>query len=214
MLTHYKEVNMKQTPIPLTDEEKANLKLLKITDGIVTGLTDHRKLLGTLVLPEGITEIGMFTFIGCSGLKSIIIPDSVTKIETGAFIGCSGLTNIFIPDSVTEIADEVFYFCGLIHIVIPDTVTKIGKDAFSDCSSLTSVIIPHSVAEIGDEAFSGCTNLKTVIIESTIIKHIGVNTFANVHTYVHFTVKTDAVKAMLKKNSTIRDEQIKVEPNL
>ena len=205
---------MKQTPIPLTDEEKANMQLLKITDGMVIGVTDPDKLIGSLVLPEGITEIGMFTFIGCSGLKSIIIPDSVTKIETGAFIGCSGLTNIFIPDSVTEIADEVFYFCGLIHIVIPDTVTKIGKDAFSDCSSLTSVIIPHSVAEIGDEAFSGCTNLKTVIIESTIIKHIGVNTFANVHTYVHFTVKTDAVKAMLKKNSTIRDEQIKVEPNL
>jgi hypothetical protein len=57
MLTHYKEVNMKQTAIPLTDEEKANLKLLKITDGIVTGLTDHRKLLGTLVLPDRITEI-------------------------------------------------------------------------------------------------------------------------------------------------------------
>ena len=205
---------MKQTPIPLTDEEKANMQLLKITDGMVIGVTDPDKLIGSLVLPEGITEIGMFTFIGCSGLKSIIIPDSVTKIETGAFTGCFGLTNIFIPDSVTEIADEVFYFCGLIHIVIPDTVTKIGKDAFSDCSSLKSVIIPHRVAEIGDEAFSGCTNLKTVIIESTIIKHIGVNTFANVHTYVHFTVKTDAVKAMLKKNTAIRDEQIKVEPNL
>ena len=146
---------MQQTKIPFTDEEKANVNMLKITDGIVTGVTDHRKLLGTLVLPDGITEIGMFTFVGCSGLKSIIIPDSVTKIGTGAFTGCFGLTNIIIPDSVTEIADEVFYFCGLIHIA-----------------------------------------------------------FKNVHANIHFTVKTDAVKALLKKSPTIRDEQITVEPNL
>ena len=93
---------------PLTAEEKANLKLLKITDGILTGVTDHRKLLGTLVLPDGITEISMFTFVACSGLKSIIIPDSVTKIGTGTFTGCSGLTNIVIPASVTEIGDRAF----------------------------------------------------------------------------------------------------------
>ena len=48
---------MKQTKVPFIDEEKANVNMLKITDGIVTGVTDHRKLLGTLVLPDGITEI-------------------------------------------------------------------------------------------------------------------------------------------------------------
>ena len=214
MLTRDKEVNMKQTAIPITGEEKANMQLLEITDGMVIRVTDPDKLIGSLVLPEGITEIGMFAFAHCSGLTSIIIPDSVTKIGQGAFACCFGLSCITIPCTVTEIADEVFFWNGLIHIVIPDTVIKIGKDAFSDCSSLTSVIIPHSVAEIGDEAFFGCTNLKTVIIESAIIKHIGVIAFENVHTDVHFTVKTDDVKALLKKSSTIRDEQIMVKPNL
>ena len=41
----------------LTDEEKTNVNILKITHGIVPGLTDPHKLLGTLVLPDGITEI-------------------------------------------------------------------------------------------------------------------------------------------------------------
>ena len=204
---------MKQTAIPLTDEEKANMQLLEITDGMVIRVTDPDKLIGSLVLPEGITEIGMFAFAHCSGLTSIIIPDSVTKIGQGAFACCFGLSCITIPCTVTEIADEVFFWNGLIHIVIPDTVIKIGKDAFSDCSSLTSVIIPHSVAEIGDEAFFGCTNLKTVIIESTIIKTIKDNAFENVHADIHFTVKTDAVKAMLKKNTAIRGEQITVAPS-
>ena len=44
-----------------------------------------------------------------------------------------------------------------------------------------------------------------------IIKTI--NAFENVHDDIHFTVKTDAVKAMLKKNAAIRDEQITVVPS-
>ena len=47
-----------------------------------------------------------------------------------------------------------------------------------------------------------------------IIKTIKDNAFENVHANIHFTVKTDAVKAMLKKNIAIRDEQITIEPNL
>lgn len=35
----------------------------------------------------------------------------------------------------------------------------------------------------------------------------------NLTSYIHFTVKTDAVKAMLKKNIAIRDEQITVVPS-
>jgi len=48
---------MQQTKTLLTDEEKTNVNILKITDGIVTEVTDPHKLLGTLVLPDGITEI-------------------------------------------------------------------------------------------------------------------------------------------------------------
>ena len=205
---------MQETKTPFTDEEKANVQLLEIMDGGLTGVTDPNKLTGSLMLSDDITEIGMFAFIKCSGLTRIIIPDSVTKIGQGAFIGCFGLACITIPRTVTEIADEVFFWFGLIHIVIPDTVIKIGQNAFSDCSALTSIVIPDSVIEIDDRVFHGCTNLKTVIIESAIIKHIGVTAFENVHTDVHFTVKTDDVKALLKKSSTIRDEQIMVKPNL
>ena len=103
---------MKQTAIPLTDEEKANMQLLEITGGILTGVTDPDKLIGSLVLPDGITKIDKFAFSDCSGLTNIVIPNSVKVIADYAFSCCTGLTSIVIPDSVTKIGNNVFSDCS------------------------------------------------------------------------------------------------------
>ena len=109
---------------------------------------------------------------------------------------------------------EAFSACtSLTSVTISHTVTVIGSAAFTCCFNLPAIVIPDSVIEICPFAFSNCRNLKTVIIESTIIKDIDETAFENVHTDIHFTVKNDAVKAMLKKNTAIRDEQITVAPN-
>ena len=224
---------MQQINPLLTDEEKANLKRLETTNGILTGITDPDKLIGSLVLlPDSITEIDMLAFADCTGLKRISIPNSVKVIGDSAFFNCTGLARIGIPNSITEIGKCAFSFCNsLTRVTIPAGVTIIDQEVFSACTSLTSVTIPHTVTVIGSAAFtccfnlpaiviaifpfafSTCRNLKTVIIESTVIKDIDETAFENVHADIHFTVKTDAVKAMLKKNTAIRDEQITVEPN-
>ena len=41
-----------------------------------------------VVILEGITSIGDYTFSGCSGLKEINIPNSVTSIGEDAFCDC------------------------------------------------------------------------------------------------------------------------------
>ena len=75
-----------------------------------------------------------------AGCKSTIIPDSVTIIGYYAFLGCTSLTSITIPDSVTTIADNAFSDCSnLTSITIPDSVTIISFNAFSLCKSLTDV---------------------------------------------------------------------------
>ena len=67
------------------------------------------------------------------------IPDSVTSIGNYAFVGCSGLTSVTIPDSVTSIGDGAFSGCsGLQSVTIGNGVTSIGISAFDGCSSLTS----------------------------------------------------------------------------
>ena len=110
----------------------------------------------SVVIPEGVTEIGNCAFDGCSSLTSVTIPEGVTEICGGAFGRCISLTSVTIPKGVTEIGNCAFAGCdSLTSVTIPEGVTKIGHWAFEDCSSLTSVTIPDSVTEIGARAFNG-----------------------------------------------------------
>ena len=47
-----------------------------------------------LVIPNSVTKIGYYTFIGCSSITSVTIPESVTEIKNLAFSGCSGITTV------------------------------------------------------------------------------------------------------------------------
>ena len=73
-------------------------------------------------------------------VTDLVIPDGVTELRIISFVNCSSLTNVTIPDSVTTIGDCVFYNCrSITSVTIPDSVTAIGHGAFYHCSSLTSV---------------------------------------------------------------------------
>ena len=263
----------------------SGLESVVIPEG-VTEIGEHAfsacSVLTDVVIPNTVTDIAEFAFYGCTrltklivdienpvyctenniiytkdkkkliaaaaGLEHIVIPGSVTDI--GGFFDCTRLTHlsvdsenpvycsenniiytkdkkkliaaasclksVIIADGVTEIPSWVFPACSnLTDVVIPDTVTEISESAFFDCNSLTNVIIPNNVTTIGEHAFSYCSKLKTVIIDSAVVTDIEDNAFENVHADVHFTVKTDVIKALLKKScSSIRDEQITVVPSL
>ena len=150
-----------------------------------------------LTIPNSVTSIGYYAFVGCTSLTSITIPNSVTSIGYYAFYGCSGLTSVTIPNSVTSIGNSAFWNCtGLTSVtldnnaivsaerldtsmksifgnqvrtyVLGNSVTRIGKYAFYGCSGLTSVTIPNSVTSIGDYAFDGCTSLTAVTIPNSV----------------------------------------------
>ncbi|MBQ9455631.1 MAG: leucine-rich repeat domain-containing protein, partial [Thermoguttaceae bacterium] len=92
--------------------------------------------------------------------KEYRIPDGVTKIEAYAFVGRDSLTSVVIPESVREIGQSAFLGCrALKSVVIPEGVRVIEHYAFMDCRSLTSVEISGSVTEIWYGAFLDCPNL-------------------------------------------------------
>ena len=80
----------------------------------------------------GITSIGDYAFMGCTGMTEMTLPNSVTSIGDNAFEGCSCLTEMTLPSSVTSIGDNAFEGCsGLTELTLPSSVTNIGVDAFS-----------------------------------------------------------------------------------
>ena len=124
---------------------------------------------GSIVIPEGVTDIEDYTFSDCTSLKSVVIPESVTQIGNGVFSGCTSLESVVIPESVTQIGDRVFSDCtSLKSVVIPESVTQIGDEIFNGCTSLESVVIPESVTQIGNGVFSDCTSLKSVVIPESV----------------------------------------------
>lgn len=128
-----------------------------------------RNYLESVIIEDGVTNIGNCTFLYCNALTSITIPISVTSIGNSAFYS-SGLTSINIPNSVTTIGDEAFEYCNaLTSLYIPSNVTSIGEQAFQNCSALTSITIQaESVTTIGASAFQYCNVLTSVTIPSSV----------------------------------------------
>ena len=134
--------------------------------------------LASVTIPDSVTSIGLYAFNSCTSLESVVIPKNVTSIESGTFSGCTGLTSVTIPLSVNSMGNNAFSGCtGLTSMSIPLSVTNIGNSTFSGCTGLTSMSIPKSVTTIGSDTFNGCTNLASVIILSRNITSIGNNAF-------------------------------------
>lgn len=112
---------------------------LKMRGTMIIGC-DKENIPESLVIPDGVTEIGAMAFAQCESLEHVTIPKSVKRIGMEAFYGCYSLAELAIPESVTEIGDGAFYGCDtLVDVTIPATVKKIGRNAFNRCDSLKDV---------------------------------------------------------------------------
>ena len=58
-----------------------------------------------LVIPEGVTHIGNYTFHNAKNVKHLTVPDSVVSIGDSAFSGLSSLESITLPFAGTEMTD-------------------------------------------------------------------------------------------------------------
>ena len=157
--------------VPWYDKDNSDVTSVVIQDGI-TNIGDKAfmdcKKLTSISIPESVTKIGSRAFLNCSRLALVVLPD-VTEIGEYAFANCEILTSINLPESITSIGDRAFSGCSSLNSVnLPSNITRIGVGLFATCSSLTSIIIPEGVDSIGFQAFAYCSNLKWVVIPSTV----------------------------------------------
>ena len=119
----------------------------------------------SVVINEGIAEIGHAAFRKLPNLTSVSIPASVKTINVGAFIECTGLKSISIPDTVENMYNSVFSDCtALTTVKLPTRLPRLFPNTFSGCSSLKSITIPNTVQSIDSRVFAYCTNLTSVTI--------------------------------------------------
>ncbi len=88
-----------------------------------------------VVIGNGVTSIGDYSFYDFEALTSVTIPGSVTSIGREAFSNCILIESINIPDGVIAIDSYVFEGCtSLKNITLPESVTSIGTGVFWDTS--------------------------------------------------------------------------------
>ena len=125
--------------------------------------------LTSVIIRDGITEIGKNAFSSDGKLTTISIPNSVSVIDQAAFFA-TGLTSVTIPEGVTLISGAVFEGCqSLRSVSIPSSVNKIQYAAFNGCNSLEEIIIPDGVTEIEWNVFKDCTSLQSVSIPASAV---------------------------------------------
>ena len=78
-----------------------------------------------VILSEGITEIGDYTFSGCSAIEQVVFPPSLQTIGKRAFSNCSSLTDINLPSGIETLGEGCFYSCEKLQVLdmskVPDT---------------------------------------------------------------------------------------------
>ncbi|MDR0873696.1 MAG: leucine-rich repeat protein [Prevotellaceae bacterium] len=70
----------------------------------------------TVIIEEGVTNIGNNAFKDCTKLTSVRIANSVTRIGVTSFMNCSSLTSLTIPACVTTIEGGAFYGCSKLTV--------------------------------------------------------------------------------------------------
>lgn len=143
--------------------------------------------LGTLVLPESLTEFpqGALSSSTCTW-STIVFPNATkaqnegtTVVAAGVFTGCTSIKSLVIGTSVKSIGRNAFDGCSNItSIDLLYGVTKIDANAFYGCTGLERVVLPESLTEIGSNAFEQCVNLGSIRLPNSL-KYIRSSAFAN-----------------------------------
>ena len=133
----------------------------------------------TLVLPEGLTEIGDRAFERCKSLSSVTLPSTLKNIGEDAFLLDESLSSLIVPASVESIGEYAFGMSGIEYLTFEKGFCgEIGRKSFRSCEKLKDVTFSDEVEFIGAEAFCNCPLLEKVALPKTK-DGIGYSAFAD-----------------------------------
>lgn len=139
---------------------------------------DCSKMSGTLVIPQGITEIPDVCF-NWSGFSEVVFPEGVRKIGKGAFANANITGELVLPSTLETLEGNAFSRTKLSKIIFPESLREMedgpsmdynnAEGVFSHCTRLTGVLeLPKNVARIPKQCFLGCTALEGIVIPKDV----------------------------------------------
>lgn len=148
----------------------------------------HKEKMSVIKLPSFLEKIGEEAFLGCINLEKIELPESVTSIGKFAFQECSKLSSIKLPDGITTIEEGSFGWCrNLTRVRLPENLITIEKSAFFG-TPIFEINLPHKLKFIGEEAFLGNRNMTELYIPANV-KKIGQMAFSFSRHLIKFQVE-------------------------
>ncbi len=90
----------------------------------------------SIVVEEGITEIGKLNFYDFTKVTSVSLPSTLSRIGVAALAGLGKVTQITIPEGVTKMEDYSLERMGISVLHIPASVEEYSTLSVCLCSSL------------------------------------------------------------------------------
>lgn len=124
----------------------------------------YQEYIKTVIIGEGITEIGNNLFADHSSIERISLPQSLTLIEEYAFAECGKLREVSLPDGVVTVEDYAFENSGTATVKLGASVSEISPLAFSGCK-VTDIRVSDANPNFSVDAYGVLMNKdKTEII--------------------------------------------------
>ncbi len=137
-----------------------------------------------LTIPDGVTEIGAYSFYNNSMLLTVRLPESLERIGEYAFWGSKAIEEVHVKsleswckvDFAGDYANPLtvgndLYVDDVYTTVleIPAGITDIPARAFEGCDSIKEVVLGADVKTVGAMAFYECKNIDTVTLNDTLV---------------------------------------------
>ena len=129
----------------------------KYPDEVPAPWNSHRNKIKTVIISNGVLNIGDRAFYDCPELTSVSIGNSVKTIGVSAFQNCTQLTSVSIGRSVARIGSLAFYNCYNLYEItcksthIVGSISPIG-DRFYNVPITARVYVPANVLHLHQPA--------------------------------------------------------------
>lgn len=135
--------------------------VFKKVDSVKGAAFEYNEYIKTVTIPGTVLSLGEAeatgaVFQNCVGITNVTFDNycEIDEILIYTFQGCSNLKSVNIPKSVESIGENAFFDCTVLESInIPSGVNSIGNNAFAWCYALKSITFDGTKEDWNDISF-------------------------------------------------------------